>query len=61
MGGLNMKEFELHGRGAVPGIAEGYAIVCPDSIAGNSGGLGIDDKFEDEIVIKFKRSNPNNE
>ena len=29
--------------------------------SGNSGGLGIDDKFEEEIVIRFKRSNPNNE
>ena len=25
--------------------------------SGNSGGLGIDDKFENEIVIKFKRGN----
>ena len=25
--------------------------------SGNSGGLGIDDKFENEIVIKFKRRN----
>lgn len=25
--------------------------------SGNSGGLGIDDKFEEEIVIKFKRRN----
>ena len=28
--------------------------------SGNSGGLGIDDKFENEIVIKFKRRNNNN-
>ena len=27
--------------------------------SGNSGGLGIDDKFEEEIVIKFKRRNNN--
>ena len=27
--------------------------------SGNSGGLGIDDKFENEIVIKFKRRNNN--
>lgn len=34
------REIILHGRGAIPGIAEGEAIVCPDSIAGNSGALG---------------------
>lgn len=28
--------------------------------SGNSGGLGIDDRFENEIVIKFKRRNNNN-
>ena len=33
----------LNGRGAYPGVAEGYAIVCPDSIAGNSGGVGDTD------------------
>ena len=38
-----MKECILHGRGAFPGVAEGYAIVCPDSIAGNSGGVGDTD------------------
>ncbi len=27
--------------------------------SGNSGGLGIDDKFEEEIVIRFKRRNNN--
>lgn len=43
MGGLRMKDLTLHGRGAFPGTAEGYAIVCPDSIAGNSGGLGDTD------------------
>lgn len=35
-----MKEFTLKGRGAIKGITEGYAVVCPDSIAGNSGALG---------------------
>jgi len=30
----------IRGRCAVPGNAEGYAVVCPDSIAGNSGALG---------------------
>ncbi len=28
--------------------------------SGNSGGLGIDDRFENEIVISFKRRNDNN-
>lgn len=35
-----MNETVLRGRCAVPGRAEGYAVVCPDSIAGNSGALG---------------------
>lgn len=30
----------FYGRGAVKGIAQGEAVVCPDSIAGNSGALG---------------------
>lgn len=30
----------ITGRCAIPGLAEGYAVVCPDSIAGNSGALG---------------------
>ena len=30
----------IRGRGAIAGIAEGVAVVCPDSIAGNSGALG---------------------
>jgi predicted aconitase with swiveling domain len=30
----------IRGRGAVSGTAEGYAVVFPDSIAGNSGALG---------------------
>ena len=38
-----MNKLTLHGRGALPGVAEGYAIVCPDSIAGNSGGVGDTD------------------
>ncbi len=33
----------IKGRGAYPGIAVGEAIVCPDSIAGNSGGVGDTD------------------
>lgn len=33
----------LKGRGAYAGVAEGIAVVCPDSIAGNSGGLGDTD------------------
>ena len=35
-----MKEIVIKGRCAVPGKTEGYAVVCPDSIAGNSGALG---------------------
>ena len=35
-----MSTFQLKARGAFPGIAEGPAIVCPDSIASNSGALG---------------------
>lgn len=35
-----MSEFTIKGRGAISGIAEGEALVCPDSIAGNSGALG---------------------
>ena len=35
-----MDSFKLQGRGALPGIARGYAVVCPDSIAGNTGALG---------------------
>ena len=35
-----MTAHTIRGRGAVPGKAEGYAVVCPDSIAGNSGALG---------------------
>lgn len=30
----------IFGRGAIAGRAEGEAVVCPDSIAGNSGALG---------------------
>lgn len=38
-----MDVLKLRGRGALPGIAEGYAVVCPDSIAGNTGALGDTD------------------
>lgn len=30
----------MRGRGVISGVAEGEAVVCPDSIAGNSGALG---------------------
>ncbi|MCL2162962.1 MAG: DUF126 domain-containing protein [Oscillospiraceae bacterium] len=40
---MHMKTFTLKGRGVLPGIAEGTAIVFPDSIAGNSGALGDTD------------------
>lgn len=35
-----MSDFIMKGRGAIKGIVEGEAVVCPDSIAGNSGALG---------------------
>ena len=34
-----MSSFTITGRGTLPGIAEGKAIVFPDSIAGNTGAL----------------------
>jgi predicted aconitase with swiveling domain len=40
MGGAGVKKLTIRGRGAISGIAEGYALVCPDGIAGNSGALG---------------------
>lgn len=30
----------IEGRGALGGVASGYALVCPDGIAGNTGALG---------------------
>lgn len=38
-----MNQFIMKGRGAYHGRAEGEAVVCPDSIAGNSGALGDTD------------------
>lgn len=35
-----MATHKIKGRGAMPGVAEGRAIVFPDSIAGNSGAVG---------------------
>lgn len=43
----------LKGRGAYTGVAEGIAVVCPDSIAGNSGGLGD----TDGIIYEASSSN----
>ena len=40
---MTVAEIILKGRGAYSGVAEGIAVVCPDSIAGNSGGLGDTD------------------
>ena len=34
---------KIKGRGALPGVAEGVALVFPDSIAGNSGAIGDKD------------------
>lgn len=36
-----MKKQTLHGRGAMAGIAEGEALVCPESI---QGWAGVDDR-----------------
>lgn len=41
-----MKEYSeqdciiIEGRSAMPGVASGYALVCPNGIAGNTGALG---------------------
>lgn len=35
-----MKKITIKGRPTLGGIAEGEAVVCPDSIAGNTGGIG---------------------
>ncbi|WP_372995206.1 aconitase X swivel domain-containing protein [Lutispora sp.] len=35
-----MKKIILKGRPTHGGVAEGKAVVCPDSIAGNSGAVG---------------------
>lgn len=48
-----MTIIKIKGRGAVPGIADGVALVCPDSIAGNSGALG------DTDGIIYEKSNVN--
>ena len=52
MGGFEFS-FILKGRGALAGVAEGRAVVCPDSIAGNSGALG------DSDGIIYERGNVN--
>lgn len=38
-----MKNILIKGRGAFPGVAEGIAIVFPNSISGNTGGVGDKD------------------
>lgn len=35
-----MKEIVMMGRPTLGGVAEGLALVCPDSIGGNTGALG---------------------
>ena len=32
-----MSKLKIHGRGVIPGIVEGEALVCPDSITGWAG------------------------
>lgn len=48
-----MKYRVLQGRGAYAGIAEGMAIVCPNGLSGNSGGVG------DTDGIIYEPGNPN--
>lgn len=44
----------LRGRCAVPGRAEGYAVVYPDGIAGNSGVLGdVDGIIHEKGNVNF--------
>lgn len=48
-----MEKIIIKGRGALEGIVSGRAIVFPDSIAGNSGGLG------DVDGVVYERGNIN--
>ncbi|MCM0758187.1 MULTISPECIES: aconitase X swivel domain-containing protein [Sporomusa] len=48
-----MNKIILKGRPAFAGIAEGEALVCPDSIAGNTGALG------DSDGVIYEHGNPN--
>jgi len=50
---MRQRKILLKGRGAYPGVAEGIAVVCPDSIAGNSGSLGD----TDGIIYETHNSN----
>lgn len=47
-----MDKIIMQGRPAMSGVAEGVAIVFPDSIAGNSGALG------DKTGVISERDNP---
>lgn len=47
-----MENIILQGRGAYPGVAAGMAIVCPNGISGNSGGVG------DKDGIIYELGNP---
>ena len=47
-----MEQLVIQGRGAIPGKASGYAIVCPQSVAGWG---GIDPKTG--IIKDFSNSN----
>lgn len=53
------KEISKNENVDIPIYPDKLTIVLGRFLAnsGNSGGLGIDDKFENEIVIKFKRRN----
>lgn len=50
---MDSEAITIKGRGAIPGIAEGEAVVCPDSIAGNTGALG------DTDGVIYEKSNVN--
>jgi predicted aconitase with swiveling domain len=52
-GDESVRTITIRGRGAIPGEAEGEAVVCPDSIAGNSGALG------DTDGVIYERGNVN--
>ena len=52
-----MSGIVLKGRCAIPGRAEGYAVVYPDGIAGNSGVLGdVDGVIHEKSNVNFGAS-----
>ena len=50
-GGIPLEKIILKGRGVIPGVAEGTALVCPHSITGWNGvdpKTGVITDFENE-------------